>query len=190
LRYLSGFSADFHQALADYTAALDADPNYTAAYVGIMWLRGEIGFEQPPRSVQPEICNRANQLLALDDTVFLAHTRIVYRLLYYDYDWDSALKYINWMRAEWPEEHLEQAIWMRTLGRTNEARIHHERLKRLPNPGFMELTFIAYGECVWRQYDAALAAANALGHDTPTALPSCLGVCSCKPGIIPRQLIT
>jgi serine/threonine protein kinase len=182
LRYLSGFSADFHQALADYTAALDADPNYTAAYVGIMWLRGEIGFEQPPRSVQPEICNRANQLLALDDTVFLAHTRIVYRLLYYDYDWDSALKYITWMRAVWPEEHLEQAIWMRTLGRTNEARIHHERLKLLPNPGFMELTFIAYGECVWRQYDAALAAAERFGARYPDSPPFLLGCVQLQAG--------
>jgi serine/threonine protein kinase/TolB-like protein len=160
--YLLGTSPGWHQALSDFTAALDADPRYTAAMVGIMWLRGEIGFEQPPRTVQPEIYNRARQLLALDDTVFLAHTRIVYRQLYYDYDWVEALKYIDWMRSVWPEENLEQAIWMRTLGRTNEARIHHERLRQQPDPGFMELCFLAYGECVWRQYDAALAAAERL----------------------------
>ena len=33
------------------------------------------------------------------------------------------------MRSVWPEENLESAIWMRTLGRTNEARIDHERIK-------------------------------------------------------------
>jgi serine/threonine protein kinase len=141
-RYFLGTSANWHQALADYTAALDADPRYTAAMVGVMWLRGEIGFEQPPRTVQPEIFNRARQLLALDDTVFFAHTRIVCRLLYYDYDWEGALQYIDWMRSVWPEENLETAIWMRTLGRTNEARIYHERLKQQSDPGFIELHFV------------------------------------------------
>jgi tetratricopeptide (TPR) repeat protein len=160
--YVLATSANLHQALADYIAALDADPRYTAAMVGIMWLRGEIGFDQPPRTVQTEIYNRAQQLLALDDTVFLAHSRIVYRHLYYDYDWDEALQYMNWMRSVWPEENLETAIWLRTLGRTNEARIYHERLQQQPDPGLMELCFIAYGECVCRQYDAALAAAERL----------------------------
>jgi TolB-like protein len=159
-RYLLGSFANLHQALADYTAALDADHRYTAALVGLMWLRGEIGFEQPPRTVQPEIYNRARQLLALDDTVFLAHTRIASRRLCYDYDWEGALQYIDWMRSVWPEDNLETAIWMRALGRTNEARIYHERLKQQPNPGLIELHFIAYGECAWRQYDAALAAAE------------------------------
>jgi TolB-like protein len=143
-RYLLGSSANLHQALADYTAALDADPRYTAAMVGVMWLRGEIGFEQPPRTVQPEIYNRARQLLALDDTVFLAHTRILARRLCYDYDWEGALQYIDWMRSVWPEDNLEAAIWMRALGRTNEARIYHERLRQQPNPGLIELHFIAY----------------------------------------------
>jgi tetratricopeptide (TPR) repeat protein len=113
-------------------------------------------------------------LLALDDTVFFAHTRIVCRLLYYDYDWEGALQYIDWMRSVWPEENLETAIWMRTLGRANEARIYHERLKQQSDPGFIELHFVAYGECVGRQYDAALTAAErvrALYPESPWSLP-------------------
>jgi serine/threonine protein kinase len=43
--YVLATSANLHQALADYLAALDAHPRYTAAMVGIMWLRGEIGFD-------------------------------------------------------------------------------------------------------------------------------------------------
>jgi len=72
--------------------------------------------------------------------------------------------------ATWPEENLEWAIFFRTLGRTNVARVYHDRIKRQPHPNWFEAMFIVYGEIVWRRYDEAIQAAHRLAELYPEGM--------------------
>jgi tetratricopeptide (TPR) repeat protein len=168
--YASGFRKDFQQAFADYSSAVGLDPLYVAAHGGLMMVRGDLSFEQGPRTAQPEIAYAAERILRIDDTVLLAHNRLAHKRLYYDYDWDASAEKLERMMHDWPEMDLEWAIWLRTFGRTNEAQRHHERLKRLPDPGLSEAQFIVLGELVWRHYDDALAAAHRMNELYPDGM--------------------
>lgn len=168
--YVLGFRADWYEAYAKYSGAVELDPRYGAAHAGIMMVRGDIGFDQPPKTVQTEVYERALRVLELDDTVLTAHTRVLFRLLYYDRNWEAATRYVQRMMVLWPDEDLEWAIWYRNIGRTNEAKLYHERLKHLPHPSCFEAQFIVYGELVWRNYDEAMKAATVLKGLYPEGL--------------------
>jgi tetratricopeptide (TPR) repeat protein len=188
--YVSGFRKDYQQAFEEYIGAVQLDPLYAAAQVGVMMLRGELGFEQAPRTVQPEVSDRAKRIRETDDTVFQAHLRIASKGLYYDYDWKAALKDLERMTNAWPDENLEWAIWLRTFGRTNEARIYHERQERQSTPNFFEAHFLVLGELVWRQYDKALAAAHRMHELHPEGMtgPYLLGRVHLAAGRYPEAI--
>jgi tetratricopeptide (TPR) repeat protein len=158
--YPSGFKANWQQAHAAYTEALILDPKYAAALIGVITLSRELGSDQPPQTVQPVMHTRAMQLMALDDTCFAAHLRAANKRLYYDYDWEGGMKDYERMIATWPEDNLEWVIYFRTLGRTNKARVYHDRLKRQPHLNLYDAVFIVYGELVWRHHDEAIQAAH------------------------------
>jgi tetratricopeptide (TPR) repeat protein len=165
--YPSGTKTNWQQALANYSQAVNLDTRYVAAQVGLMGLRRELGCEQPPRLVQPDMYDRAMRIMALDDTCFAAHLRAANVRLYYDWDWEGAIQEYDRVIATWPDDHLEWSIYFRTLGRTNAARFYHEQMKRLSHPSFYEAIFICYGAMVWREHEEALTAARRLAELYP-----------------------
>ncbi|MCZ7639526.1 MAG: hypothetical protein M5U12_27865 [Verrucomicrobia bacterium] len=81
-------------------------------------------------------------MLAQDATVFLAHTRIVYRRLYYDYDWvealnDAALAVAERSRTLYPESASSALMlgWVHLQAGNGPEAIDHLRRAAGPGPG-------------------------------------------------------
>ncbi len=64
---------------------------YVAAQVGLMGLRRELGSEQPPRMVQPDMYDRAMRIMALDDTCYRARCWLASLKISRDYDWEKGM---------------------------------------------------------------------------------------------------
>jgi tetratricopeptide (TPR) repeat protein len=97
--YLKGQSHWYHlsrehldAALGYFEAALQKDPNYARAYVGVanVWMaRSDSGFMQPSETI-PKAKAAIAEALALDDTLSEAHIGLANIVGPHDHDWSAA----------------------------------------------------------------------------------------------------
>jgi TolB-like protein/DNA-binding winged helix-turn-helix (wHTH) protein len=120
------------KALAFFQQAIQEDPNYAPAYVGLSqvwqasWLPG--GYDGAKAKAAAE------KALALDDTLVHAHLEMAYLLIIYDRDWTVAEKEYKRILEITPgsaEAHEQYARYLDNVGRREQGLREHEWAQQL-----------------------------------------------------------
>ena len=155
---------EYRKALDCFDRALALDRKYVTAHEGYIELFREFFGVRPPEELWPVLADRARMVLALDDTSFIAHDRLLDKMILYDRDWEPALAACERQSKIWPERLVSWSVRYRWLGRTNESRLYHEPLKQSRPVNAIErqraLQHLAFGESVWRNHDEAIRLAR------------------------------
>ena len=94
-RYLSnqGTAEAVKKSIDYFQQAIDKDPGYAMAYVGLAdsynWLGGGLNYLAPSETL-PKAKAAAMKALELDDTLGEAHAALAYAEWFYDWDWPAA----------------------------------------------------------------------------------------------------
>ena len=116
------------QAVAYFQRAINLDPQYALAYVGLSDSYNFLGAfglgVLPPTEVHPKAREAALNALAIDNTLAEAHTSLAFVKLYYDWDWPGAEKEYKLAIEANPKYALAHQWYshlLMSIGRTNEA---------------------------------------------------------------------
>ena len=117
------------KAMALYQQALDRDPNYALAYVGIADCYTVLGLTayatMPPAEAFPRAKAAAQKAIALDDSLAEAHAALSQCAFFYDWDWAGAERSIRRsLEIGGPNTTLAQShalMLLAVLGRFEEA---------------------------------------------------------------------
>ena len=152
----------FDAALEYFQLALDKDPNYALAYVGVanVWLmRGDAGFMQPSE-VFPKAKAAISKALELDDTLAEAHITLANLVGNYDHDWSTAEREFRRgieLNPNSADGHFMYADFLISMKRTEEWNTEiHRTLELDPfNPFFQ--CFYGWQLVYLGRYDEAVA---------------------------------
>ena len=152
----------FDAALEYFQLALDKDPNYALAYVGVgsVWMmRGDAGFMQPSE-VFPKAKAAISKALELDDTLPEAHITFANIAGTYDHDWSTAEREFRRgieLNPNSADGHFSYADFLISMKRTQEwdAEIHRALELDPFNPFFP--CFYGWQLVYVQRYDEAIA---------------------------------
>ena len=138
-----------------------------------MELFREFSDSRPPAEVWPVLGQRAGRILELDDTSFLAWDRRLDKLILYDRNWTRGVAECDRLTNIWPDALISWSVTYRWLGRTNESRLYHERLKTdWPVNAVARrrtLEHATYGELSWGNDDEAFRLVRRCLEEIPEA---------------------
>ena len=165
---------DLDTALKYFELALEKDPNYALAHVGMaqVWAgRAAVGTE-PPREVWPKAKMAALKALEVDDTLSEAHDFLAWVLTWYEYDWPAAERQFRRaieLNPNYAFGRLFYGLFLNSMRRWDEARAQTERALELdPYNSFFQ--WISGFELLCqRRYDEAITQIRKSLPDVPTA---------------------
>ena len=149
-------------ALKYFQLALEKDPNYAPAHVGIAYVwaaRTGLGFISF-REALPKVKGAALKALELDDTLADAHEALADVTFFYEWNWPAAEK--EYKRAielnpNYADVRIFYSQFLDAMRRSQEATAQIKRALELdPLNPYAQATF---GDILWdsRQYDEAIA---------------------------------
>jgi serine/threonine-protein kinase len=155
--------ADLDKALEFFDLALQKDPDYALAYVGIshVWSHRLVLGVVPPREAGPKWEVAASKAIELDDTLASAHEGLAGFRCWHEYDWDGAEPEFQRAIELNPNDGQARVSYGHFLaavrGREKEARDQLERALELDPlnsfyQGFYAVYLVMYGH-----YDEAIA---------------------------------
>jgi TolB-like protein/DNA-binding winged helix-turn-helix (wHTH) protein len=160
-----GTGVSTEKAIKYFQQALEKDPNYAPAYVGLaqaysIWVPGM----SRPRDLMPKAKGFALKALSLDDSLAYAHSALGTIALLYDWDWSTAEdEFKRTMELNpnsvWPHEWHSRVLV--TSGRTEEA-IAEAKLSIGLDPSPLSGDYPIWVLILARRYDLALERAQAL----------------------------
>jgi eukaryotic-like serine/threonine-protein kinase len=163
-----------------FRRAIEVDPAYAGAYVGIAHSYGVLGFHaiEPPGETFPKAKAAAKRALELDPTLVEARVPLAYALFYYDWNWTEAQREMQRCFEEAPSDataHNYYASFLTALGRFDEAMVNWRRSQELD-----PLAPVLRGATGWcllyaRRYEEAIREAERALELEPT-FPIALGV--------------
>ncbi|HEX7424715.1 MAG TPA: protein kinase [Terriglobales bacterium] len=167
--YLKGQSHWYHlsrehldAALGYFELALQKDPNYARAYVGVanVWIaRGDSGFMQPSEAI-PKAKAAVSKALALDDTLSEAHIALANIVGPYDHDWSAAEPEFRRgieLNPNSADGHFMYADFLISMKRTDEWNTEvHRTLKLDPFNSFFQC-FYGWHLVYLQRYDEAIS---------------------------------
>jgi TolB-like protein len=116
----------WRDAIPHFQAALERDPGYAAAYVGLadcyMLLAGY--HELPPNEAMPRGIAAVQKALALDAELAEAHYSLAFARTFYDYDWADAeteFRLALALNPNYAVGRMWHSLYLTTLGRHDEA---------------------------------------------------------------------
>ena len=153
---------DSETAMKYFQLALQKDPEYALAHLGIAYLwagRGAVNAE-PPREVFPKVKTAVLKALELDDTLAEAHTVLANVRTWSDWDWARAepeYRRAIELNPNYPEVHLWYGLFLNSVRRWDEANAQTERALELdPHNAFFQFIF-GFQLLQQRRYDEAIA---------------------------------
>jgi tetratricopeptide (TPR) repeat protein len=153
----------FKKALRQFNQAIETDPNYALAYVGLAdsytmladydWLT--------PMDACSKAKAAATRALEVDDTLAEAHASLADIKRFYDWDWAGAER--EYRRAielnpNYPTAHQWYAEFLSAMGRHDEAIREMERAEELDPVSVVVKNAYGWVLLFARQYDEAIAA--------------------------------
>jgi eukaryotic-like serine/threonine-protein kinase len=124
------------KGIENFQEAIDRDPLYTLAYVGLADSYNLLGYyaERRPRDAYPKAKAAAQQALRLDDSLSEAHASLGYSRLFYDWDWDGAE--MEFRRAidlnpSYSSAHQWRAWYLFAMNRLDEAVMELKKAQEL-----------------------------------------------------------
>ena len=89
---LKAISFEIETAISYFQQAIEADPNYALAYVGLSdaYRARVVGGEMSPAEFMPKSKAAATKAVEIDDTLAEAHAALGHIVFWYDWDWNAA----------------------------------------------------------------------------------------------------
>ncbi len=148
-------------ALAYFQQAVELDPGYALAHVGIAdsWIFRGWYSRLAPNETFPKAKEAVAQALKLDETLAEAHTSRAHIYLEYDYDWEAAER--EYLRAielnpRYPIAHHWYGGYLSAMGRHEEAMRQAERARELNPLSLIINTWIGLRQYFAGRYDVAV----------------------------------
>jgi serine/threonine protein kinase/Tfp pilus assembly protein PilF len=153
---------DIQIGLDYFRRAVDLDPGYSLAWVGIAdgWIfRGWYSL-LAPREAFPKAKAAALKALEFDSTLAEAHTSMAHILLEFDHDWDSAEREYRrgiQLSPRYPLAHHWYGGFLSAMGRHEEALQQAETARRLDPLSLIIQTWVGLKYYFARKYENAIA---------------------------------
>jgi len=146
-----------------FQQAIEKDPGYTLAYVGLADSYNILGFYAyaAPRDVFPKAKAAALRALEIDSTMTEARASLAYVRLYYEWDWLGAEKEFQAVIQQSPgyaTAHLYYGNCLCVLGRFNEALAEFEKARELDPLSMIINTAPGWTFYFARRYEEAVEA--------------------------------
>ncbi|MFN2598086.1 MAG: winged helix-turn-helix domain-containing tetratricopeptide repeat protein, partial [Pyrinomonadaceae bacterium] len=116
------------KAVEYFQRAIEADPTYALAYVGLADCYASLGFyligALPPREVMPKAKAAALRALEVDETLAEGHASLGAIKMYYDWDWagaESQFRRAIELNPNYALAHYWYGVYLAKLGRPDEA---------------------------------------------------------------------
>jgi len=151
-------------AITYFQRAIDRDPQYALAYVGIADATSilcEYGSE-PTTNVLPRAKAAALKALEIEPRLAEAHASLGL-ISQYDFDWkaaESETRRAVELKPEYPTAHHWYSLVLVSLGRTAEAVTEAERARQLDPTSLVINNMLTTALVAARQYDRAIASAR------------------------------
>ncbi|UCH65263.1 MAG: protein kinase [Ignavibacterium sp.] len=171
------------QALTYFQNAIDLDPSFALAYVGLAdcyTLIGGAGYGSFSREKAVDLANAAiNDALQLDETLAEAYNALAYLELRLEWDWKEAE--INFKKAielkpGYASVHEKYALYLAILGRNDEALSYMQRAYELDPLSLSVSTGIGRIYHFSNQYDKAIAQFNRTLEMNPDYVEALFGL--------------
>jgi len=163
-RYLSNQStaAGLRKSIEYFQQAIDKDPGYAMAYVGLAdsynWLGGGLNYVSPSETL-PKAKAAAMKALELDNTLGEAHAALAYAEWYYDWDWSTAQREFKTAIELSPSSaitHERYAESLFTKTRFDEGIAEMKRAQELDPISTYSLGGLAHACLLMRRYDESI----------------------------------
>lgn len=148
------------QAATFFQAAVDVDPAFAPAYVGLadcyplLSLYGAL----TPHEAYPKAKAAAMKALEIDDTLTKAYNSLGVIKLFYEWDWagaEAAFRQAIELNPGYPDAHQRYGMFLITAGRFDEAETELERAAGLDPLSLITKTILGYPFYYSRRYDEA-----------------------------------
>jgi serine/threonine-protein kinase len=125
----------YKKGIEFYRKAIEMDPNYALAYIGIAgaYLTSSDWY-LPPTDAMPKVKAAASKALELDNTLADAHTYLGANANWYEWDWSTGereLKLAIELDPANAEAHHQYGFYLEMMGRTDQAVSEMEKAQRL-----------------------------------------------------------
>jgi len=132
---------DLRESVAQFRSAVELDPDYTQAWLGLANVQFRIGIagEAPPLEFYPKALEAAHRVLELEPSSAEAYAMLGWIAHWYDWDWAASEAYFKRAIELDPNEtesHLGYAHLLTSLGRYEEAGAEVRRAREL-SPNYM-----------------------------------------------------
>ena len=152
---------DVQKGLSYFEQAVDLDPNYALAWVGIAqtWIFRGWYSVLPPEETFPRATEAAERALAADRLLAEAHTARAHIYLEYDHDWEAAER--EYLRAieldpKYPLGHHWYGGFLSAMGRHEEALEQAHTARRLDPLAPIFSTWVGLRHYFARRYEVAI----------------------------------
>ena len=149
------------KAIEYFQQAIDIDPNYALAYVGLSEaynVQGTLGII-PPKEATPKAEWAAGRAIALDDKLAEAHAAMAANKLFFDWDWAAAEREIRRaleLNPNLADSHDLYAYYFDVKGRLDEAMSEMKRAQELAPLTASINVDVGLVSYHMRQYDTAI----------------------------------
>ena len=152
--------AGFDGADKSYKEALRFDPDYHEAWSRKAQLYRDMAGDAHPRDVWPEIKNFADRMLQIDPTSETGHYFRWVTQFIYEWDWIGAEATFQQRRARGADNPVVAALFLRMLGRSDEARLEQAKVAHLNQTDGYVRNHVAAAAFVEREYRRVLVEAD------------------------------
>jgi serine/threonine-protein kinase len=149
------------KAIEYFQQAIESDPGYAMAYVGLADSYNILGYYAmlPPKESFPKTKAAALRALELDNTLGEAHTSLGNAICYYDWDWLAAEKEFKRaleLNPRYPVAHLWYAFFLTGRGHHAEALSHARQAEQLDPLSVLVMALVGWLAYYARKYDEAM----------------------------------
>ena len=149
-------------AMDHFQQAMEKDPDYALAHVGIADTHNITGFfgYLSPKETFPKAKAAAMRALEIDDTLSEAHTSLAFAIMCYDWDWHVAEKEFRQaldLDPNYATAHEWYALLLFATGRFDEAIMEAERSRELDPLSLIINAVVGIAYYFARRYDESIA---------------------------------
>ena len=157
-----GTEAEIRKASEYYQQAIEKDPNYALAYVGLADSYGVASaYVLPPAQAYSKVKEAALRALQIDDGLGEAHASLGQYKLYYERDWQGAeteFRRAITLNPNYPDAAIWYSFYLDATGRFEEAIAQTNRARQLDPLSLISNAGLAEAYYYARQYDRSLEA--------------------------------
>lgn len=152
----------FNKAIDYFTQAVNKDPEYASAYVGLADCYSLLGIwgTMPPNETMPKAKEAAIKALKADNTLAEAHVSLAFVKWVYDWDLagaDSEFKQALELNPNHATAHHWYSYYLAAAGKFDEAIAHIKKAQELEGPLLLSInTDVGEIYCWARRYDIAI----------------------------------